>query len=136
MDNKMVVTLAAVFLVVVGAGLIAASAISGGHGNVNTYDSGSDKSTITVKHGDVFNVTLAENPSTGYAWNVSATSGLTVVDCDVVASQSGLVGSPGVHVWQVTASGAGDQQFSGIYKRPWEPAFGNETTYTLNVKIV
>ena len=136
MNNKSVVLLAVAFVVIVCIGLIAANAISGSHGTVKTYDASNDKGTITVKHGEAFNVTLDENPSTAYNWTMTASPGLTIVDYDVVPSQSGVVGAPGIHVWQVTATGTGDQQFSGIYKRPWEPTFGNETTYTLNVKIL
>ena len=138
MDNKTVAVLAIAFIVVVGAGLAVAYAFNGhdsNKGEIKSYDSSYNTKTITVKPGDLFNVTLDENPTTGYGWQVNATSGLRIVGDYNQSSESGAIGVGRIHIWQIEATGAGDQVFSGIYKRSWEPTFGNETTYTINVKI-
>jgi predicted secreted protein len=30
----------------------------------------------------------------------------------------------------------GDQKFSAIYKRSWEPVTGNETAYSVTIRVV
>ncbi len=45
-----------------------------------------------------------------------------------------MVGSGGMHVWQITAEQAGMQSVDAIYKRSWETT-GNETTFTMAVDV-
>ncbi len=96
---------------------------------------GDNGKTIMVNQGSTVKVTLDENPTTGYSWNVTTTPGLTAVDSKYVSSGSGMVGAGGVHEWTIKATNKGTQQFSAVYKRPWEPVAGNETTYTLNISV-
>jgi inhibitor of cysteine peptidase len=90
---------------------------------------------VSVKAGDTFQVTLEENPSTGYAWNVSVTSGLNVINSTYLPSNTTLAGVPGLRQWQIMAEGTGDQKFSAVYVRPNATAIGNETTFVLNVNV-
>jgi inhibitor of cysteine peptidase len=99
------------------------------------YNVSDNNKTVSVKNGESFKVTLEENPSTGYGWNASVTSGLTLVNSTYLPPNTTLVGAPGLREWQVMANGTGDQQFSAVYKRSWEPTFGNETAYVLNVTV-
>ncbi len=100
-----------------------------------SYGQSDNNTTVSAKNGETFKISLEDNPSTGYVWNVSVTSGLTIVNNTYLPPNTTLVGAPGIREWQVTVNGTGTQQFSGIYKRPLEPLIGNETTYLLNVKI-
>jgi inhibitor of cysteine peptidase len=100
-----------------------------------TAGAGDNGKTITVNEGTTITVSLDENPTTGYSWNETVTSGLTIADSEYVSSGSGLIGAGGVHEWTITATGKGQQQFSAIYKRPWEPTAGNETTYILDILV-
>ncbi len=86
-------------------------------------------STITLK--------LPENPTTGYSWQLNVTPGLTITnDTYVPAQTSGnIVGAGGTHVWELIASSTGSQSIQGIYKRPWEPVMGNETTFTMTIIV-
>lgn len=97
---------------------------------------GDNGKTITVDEGASIIITLDENPTTGYSWNETVTSGLSVVDNKFVSSNTGLIGSGGVHEWTIKATGKGMQQFTAVYKRPWEPAAGNETTFTISITVV
>jgi predicted secreted protein len=36
----------------------------------------------------------------------------------------------------MVAKVTGDQKFSAIYKRSWEPVTGNETAYSVNIRVV
>jgi inhibitor of cysteine peptidase len=105
-------------------------------GVASTVGAGDNGKTITVNEGASIKISLDENPTTGYSWNETATSGLSIVDSKYVSSNSGLVGAGGVHEWTIKATGKGMQQFTAIYKRPWEPTAGNETTFTINISVV
>ena len=82
-------------------------------------------------------VRLVENPSTGYSWNATVTSGLTIVDDynEPGPSSQGMVGVPGTHYWILSGTAAGQQKFSAIYKRPLENVTGSEDTFVLNVLV-
>jgi inhibitor of cysteine peptidase len=91
--------------------------------------------TVNITSGKNFTVTLEENPSTGYAWNASVTSGLTIVNDTYLPPNTSLLGAPDPHEWRILATGTGEQRFSATYKRPNEPLVGNETTYVLKVIV-
>ncbi len=113
----------------------AASVMLPSSGVAATANDGDNGKTITLNEGESVKISLDENPTTGYSWNETVTAGLTVVDSEYVSSGSGMAGAGGVHEWTIKAAGKGSQQFTAVYKRPWEPIAGNETTYTLNVTV-
>jgi inhibitor of cysteine peptidase len=90
---------------------------------------------VNVKNGETFTVYLEENLSTGYSWNVSVTSGLIIVNDTYLPPNTTLLGAAGLHEWRINATGTGVQNFSAIYRRPFEPVLGNETTFVLNVNV-
>lgn len=104
-------------------------------GTMAAFNQSDNNKTVNVKSGETFTVTLEENPSTGYAWNISVTSGLTIINDTYLPTNTSLVGAGGLHEWQVEATDTGDQQFSGIYMRPQAPIDGNETAYVLKVNV-
>jgi inhibitor of cysteine peptidase len=106
-----------------------------GHLVVNEEQNGA---TVQVNPGTVITVKLAENPTTGYRWNLTTSSGLRVtLDTYIPTDTTGkLVGSGGTHIWDITADERGSQQVQAVYKRPWEPATGNETTFSLAIVVV
>lgn len=70
-------------------------------------------------------VSLACNPSTGYAWLVSAQDEevAAVQDLGTVTAQSDpelVVGSPTAHNFRIIGVSAGDAYFTFAYQRPWE----------------
>ncbi|PWR70314.1 protease inhibitor I42 family protein [Methanospirillum stamsii] len=92
---------------------------------------------LNMTENQVVLVTLPENPTTGYTWNVTLSEGLTLVNDTYTqdAAEEGMTGVGGVHEWFVQAVGAGEQSFFGIEKQEWEEETGNETTYTLNILV-
>jgi predicted secreted protein len=98
----------------------------------------SDK-TVTIPLNEELNVRLAENPSTGYSWNLSATAGLELIEDEYIpdqpVGQPPLVGAGGVHSWHFKATGPGEQTIAGVYRRPWEPLTGNETSFNMQVIV-
>jgi inhibitor of cysteine peptidase len=103
----------------------------------NSFDQSDTGGTYPVAFGSEIQLRLPENPTTGFTWNLSVSPGLSVVnDTYVPDDVSGkLVGSGGVHVWVLSATGAGDQVVSGAYRRPWEPPTGNATMFSLSLIV-
>ncbi len=92
-------------------------------------------STVQVEPNQTFRILLPENPSTGYQWQLSIPSGLRLLDQGFVEPADPMPGAGGFHYWDITANGSGEQTISGVYKRPWEPTYGNETRFDLTARI-
>jgi len=95
------------------------------------------------KSGDItqntrFAIVLAENPTTGFMWNATLSSGLELQSSDYRQDDAptGMVGVGGNRTWVIVANDPGNQKFSAIYRRSWENVTGNETTYSVNIKVV
>lgn len=94
---------------------------------------GTVNETITVLTGEVFEISLSENRTTGYKWEVTLSSGLILInetyqlDCDPK-----LVGCGGQNVWSLKVTSPGSYSFKGLYKRPWEKT----AIQTYNIIIV
>ncbi len=99
------------------------------------YNESADGTTITVPLNGTFAVVLAENPTTGYSWNMTVTSGLEIMNDTYLAPDTGLVGAGGSHMWDLKAIASGQQEFSGVYKQPWMNTTANDTTYSLMVNV-
>ena len=77
---------------------------------------------LTV-NGDNLVLTLEENPTTGYTWNVLYTSdNLEVISAEYVAKESkdGTVGAPGVKKMELRLNSGEEGVLVGAYMRPWE----------------
>jgi predicted secreted protein/putative hemolysin len=94
--------------------------------------------TENITQNTRFAVVLAENPTTGFMWNATLSPGLELQSSDYRQSDapSGMVGVGGTRTWVIIAKDLGDQKFSAVYKRSWEPVTGNETAYNVNIRVV
>jgi len=93
--------------------------------------------TVYMNRSDLITVRLAENPTTGFQWNLTTTPGLSVVrDVYEPTDTSGtVVGSGGTHVWDISAEMIGEQKINAVYKRSWEPITGNESTFSMTIVV-
>lgn len=98
---------------------------------VYVYNESANGTTVAIPLGSTFTVWLKENPTTGYSWNVTVTDGLRITNNTYIPPTSGLIGAGGIHSWNVLTVKTGTQEFSGIYRRPFENVTGNETMYVL-----
>ncbi|HOJ95743.1 MAG TPA: protease inhibitor I42 family protein [Methanospirillum sp.] len=82
-------------------------------------------------------IQLPENPTTGFSWNVTLSEGLALLNDTYVqdAAPLGMVGVGGIHEWYIKAITVGNQTFDGIYKQPWGETVGNETAYSLTIRV-
>jgi inhibitor of cysteine peptidase len=106
--------------------------------DVEVYNEIANGTTVKIQPGTGgLIVQLAENPSTGYSWNATVTSGLTIIDDAYEADPQspGMVGAGGTHFWIVSGTSEGEQKFSAVYMRPWENVTGSEETFVLNVLV-
>jgi predicted secreted protein/putative hemolysin len=102
-----------------------------------TFTEADNGKTGNVTQNTQFAVVLAENPSTGFMWNATLSPGLELQsDTYKDDASAGRVGAAGTHTWVMVAKVTGDQKFSAIYKRSWEPVTGNETAYSVNIRVV
>jgi inhibitor of cysteine peptidase len=93
--------------------------------------------TVSASVGSTITLKLAENPTTGYSWNLTTSSGLQVASDTYQPSDTTgkMVGSGGTHVWDIRAIQPGNQTIRAIYMRPWMPVAGNETAFAMTVNV-
>lgn len=89
-----------------------------------------EPSPLRLKIGKTRDITLNENPSTGYSWTVTVTEGLEIVnDTYLGPDNNRRMGAGGTRVWTVKATGTGNQTFSGVYRQSWRPAGDADIMY-------
>lgn len=93
--------------------------------------------TLFVQLNNTLTLRLPENPTTGYSWNLTISPGLSLLDDSYIPSDTSgkILGSGGIHEWNLTAVAKGEQKIQGVYKKPWEPVTGNETTFTMTIVV-
>ena len=91
-----------------------------------------------VPVGSNVTIQLAENPTTGYQWNATASAGLKLLDDTFIPSDTSgqLVGAGGIREWVYGAETAGNTTFDAVYMRSWEPVTGNESSFGMAFTIV
>ena len=103
----------------------------------NSFSLANNGGTYPVPFNAEIQLRLPENPTTGFLWNLSVTTGLSVINDTYIPDEvSGkLVGSGGTHIWFLKAMQPGKQDISGVYRRPWEPAATGVTFFSLSLII-
>ncbi|MCX6689252.1 MAG: protease inhibitor I42 family protein [Methanoregula sp.] len=104
-----------------------------------TYTEADNGKTGDIAQNSRFAVQLAENPTTGFMWNATLSPGLELQSTDFRQSRPaapGMVGVGGTRTWIILANNTGNQNFSAIYRRSWEPVTGNETAYSMNIRVI
>lgn len=99
------------------------------------FNEANNNETVTLPVGSEITISLDENPTTGYSWNVTSSAGLSYVNDTYIAPETGLMGAGGVHVWEYIAAEKGTGEFSAIYTRSWENVTGNETAFSMAFTI-
>ena len=101
---------------------------------INVSESGKQ---IELSPGDSLVVTLDSNPSTGFAWSISAITDEGVIDDvnnEFKGADTGMMGAGGQEVWTFEAGDKGTSTIEMQYSRPWET--GIEPAATFNVTVV
>jgi inhibitor of cysteine peptidase len=95
---------------------------------------------VVASVGETIVLSLPENPSTGYSWQMTASDGLEAVSDNYVQGNTGsafrpIVGAGGTHTWTYKVTKPGTQTITGIYKRPWEGTSEGEKTFRLTINV-
>lgn len=91
--------------------------------------------SLALGLGDDIVLTLAENPTTGYRWQLDSPPGLIVsVTGDSFTPGSGQIGGGGTRTFSLRALRAGAARLSLKLKRSWDPAdkYAQEFNIELN----
>lgn len=101
-----------------------------------TFTEADNGKTENIAQNTQFEVVLAENPSTGFKWIATLSPGLELQsDTYWDDASAGRVGVGGTHTWVILAKSSGDQKFSAIYQHVSVPVTGNETAYSVNIRV-
>lgn len=100
------------------------------------------KPALEVQAGEMFQVKLCSNPSTGFEWledaQISDTAVLEQEDHEFIGPESEPPpppGTPGQEVWTFKAVKEGSSTIFFEYGRPWEGGEKREWTCTVNVVV-
>lgn len=92
---------------------------------------------INAGAGDVIEVTMASNPSTGFKWELAGISDPAVLaqngEPEYVPPESNAIGAGGQEVWTFKALKKGNANVSLKYSRPWEG--GEKAEWTLEIYV-
>jgi predicted secreted protein len=101
------------------------------------FDQGDDGSVVDARVNDLVYISLPENPTTGYLWDVQTTGGLTLRSDEFKRpfSYPPKVGAGGVRTWNYIITGTGTQEFSGSYHPAWLPAEEDDQHYSLTFNV-
>jgi predicted secreted protein len=97
-------------------------------------DEGADGREIELAAGDEFELTLGENPTTGFRWRVAAdgSPACALVADEFRAPGEARPGQGGSHAWRFRAERAGESRIELSYAR----AAGDAArTFTLRVRV-
>jgi inhibitor of cysteine peptidase len=102
--------------------------------NITDADAGK---TIAVAEGSLIYVMLEENPTTGFEWNATVSEGISILSDNFETSDTSgqVVGAGGIRTWELVVSETGTQEFSAVYKRPWEETTGDEDTFEVTFTV-
>jgi inhibitor of cysteine peptidase len=84
---------------------------------------------------DIVIITLPENPSTGYLWDLKATGGLFLVSDTFHRSTTKYIGGAGTRIWKYQVRETGVQSVSGSYHRPWLKPSPNDRKFVFTIQV-
>ena len=85
--------------------------------------------------GESFEVSLPENPTTGFRWKITAGGEPASTMTDEDFHPGTRVGSPGVHNWRFKAIQDGESEIRMVLQRSWESPAEPAQTFTLRVIV-
>lgn len=101
-------------------------------------DISSNGKTLDAKIGDVIEIKLDGNPTTGYSWSVTKIDGVAIKQSGEAEYQQknndGRVGGGGTFTFKFTAEQVGQTTLNLGYARPWEKVDPIQS-FTLTVKV-
>lgn len=91
--------------------------------------------TVRAHVGDIIKLRLADNPTTGYRWELEPVAGGLVPLETSYEPSSSLAGSGGIGTWTVRAAEAGRVGLSLKRWRPWEGEASVQARFAVTVDV-
>lgn len=92
--------------------------------------------TIRLPIGQVMEIRLESNPTTGFRWQLAAPGGHCVAMVgDGFEPKSTVPGQGGEHCWRFEARQPGDCDITLVYRRPWETGAPPARSCTVHVQV-
>jgi len=95
-----------------------------------------DNTTVTARIGDTIEVLLAENPSTGYRWEVATVDGSVLSGGESRFSPTaGGIGAGGTRHMSFRVRAAGTGRIELVHRRSWEPVSAAIQGWSVTVEV-
>jgi inhibitor of cysteine peptidase len=103
---------------------------------MQTVDEGGDGRQIDLPLGELLEIRLAENPTTGFRWHLVANgSPACVLAGDSYEAAGRRPGQGGQHVWRFRAARRGEVAIELRYARAWQPEAPAGRRFGLRLRI-
>jgi len=106
------------------------------HPKMIQVDRSYDGREVTIAVGEIVEISLAENPTTGFRWDLEVKPEPA---CTLVRSTfepaTGPPGKGGTHRWQFRAVRSGTGEIVLEYRRPWERNTPPGQTFKLSLRV-
>ena len=102
---------------------------------MSRVDETSNGKEIELPVGEIIEVRLPENRTTGFQWVVesSAKGVLSLISEEMEPGSK--IGEPGVHRWHFRTERAGSDRIELSYRRPWERKEKPQRSFALDVRV-
>jgi len=106
------------------------------HPKVIRVDRSYNARELTLAVGEVVEISLAENPTTGFRWDleVKPEPACTLAN-STFEPATGPPGKGGTHRWQFRAVHPGTGEIVLAYRRPWERIASPAQTFKLSLRV-
>lgn len=106
--------------------------------NVYIADEADNGQSVTMKVGDMLQLMLAENPTTGYTWAIVTNDGdvLTLSGEPAYEVESDAIGAGGTRTFMFQAAAPGTSVLQLVNARQWETAVEPAETFMMTVQVV
>jgi inhibitor of cysteine peptidase len=95
-----------------------------------------DNKIVTARAGDTIEVSLGENPSTGYRWEITEfDSRIVSVERNEFAGSAGGAGAGGTRRVAFRARAAGTVHIELALRRTWEPADATLARWSIAIEV-
>ncbi len=134
---KNLILFAAMFILILSVTVL----ISGGCANKNTiFTEKNNGDNLNIKTGDTISIKLESNITTGFKWDLSQETNLSVIslvssEYSEKESKENLVGGGGFETFNFKALSPGSTIITLNYIRPWEKNVPPEKTFELNITV-
>jgi len=119
------------------AGFFLAGSACARHRKMIHIDAHSSGQQVSLRVGDTVEISLAENPTTGFRWDLQSKAEPA---CKLLKSSfepaKVVPGRGGTHFWQFQAVQAGTGKIELEYRRPWEQDSPPSRVFTLSIHVL